>query len=327
MERISTSQWYRSTSLFCKLSFCRSDRSFLLPKNKHKLRKESRIRKIRQKSTMTKQDVIETVETIFEDVDTRSFVNFLEEPEDLKADYEAAKYLFGDQDPESDTLEDHEDLLKENEKLLLEYYKKQSEEFFAEWNEGNLLLIMARDLKSITSKITKSGLNITEILERTKRIYGNVRDRYFDGDRTEDIVWFLNFITSGEPTKGNYGHVPVKIMHRCLRMYKKQGYVNGSVEVTERLASLYNMGPNGRKKHLDYILDILDPDCTTTAYHCGLAEWTIIGKMFAKDRADVKVDVEKLIEDFDILFNRSDEEAIREVLSRWKKNLTNGCEK
>ena len=188
MERISTSQWYRSTSLFCKLSFCRSDRSFLLPKNKHKLRKESRIRKIRQKSTMTKQDVIETVETIFEDVDTRSFVNFLEEPEDLKADYEAAKYLFGDQDPESDTLEDHEDLLKENEKLLLEYYKKQSEEFFAEWNEGNLLLIMARDLKSITSKITKSGLNITEILERTKRIYGNVRDRYFDGDRTEDIV-------------------------------------------------------------------------------------------------------------------------------------------
>ena len=144
---------------------------------------------------MTKQDVIETVETIFEDVDTRSFVNFLEEPEDLKADYEAAKYLFGDQDPESDTLEDHEDLLKENEKLLLEYYKKQSEEFFAEWNEGNLLLIMARDLKSITSKITKSGLNITEILERTKRIYGNVRDRYFDGDRTEDIVWFLNFIT------------------------------------------------------------------------------------------------------------------------------------
>ena len=36
---------------------------------------------------------------------------------------------------------------------------------------------------------------------------------------------------------------------------------------------------------------------------------------------------EKLIEDFDILFNRSDEEAIREVLSRWKKNLTNGCEK
>lgn len=53
----------------------------------------------------------------------------------------------------------------------------------------------------------------------------------------------------------------------------------------------------------------------------------IIGKMFAKDRADVKVDVEKLIEDFDILFDRSDENAIREVLNRWKQNLTNGCEK
>ena len=86
-------------------------------------------------------------------------------------------------------------------------------------------------------------------------------------------------------------------------MYKKQGYVNGSVELTEKLASFYNMGPNGRKKHM------------------------IIGKMFAKDRADVKVDVEKLIEDFDILFDRSDENAIREVLNRWKQNLTNGCEK
>ena len=59
----------------------------------------------------------------------------------------------------------------------------------------------------------------------------------------------------------------------------------------------------------------------------GLAEHMIIGKMFAKDRADVKVDVEKLIEDFDILFDRSDENAIREVLNRWKQNLTNGCEK
>ena len=32
-------------------------------------------------------------------------------------------------------------------------------------------------------------------------------------------------------------------------------------------------------------------------------------------------------EDFDILFDRSDENAIREVLNRWKQNLTNGCEK
>lgn len=276
---------------------------------------------------MTKQNAIETVTSYFEEIDTRALVLDLKTTKDAEADYEAAKYLFGDQDPESETLNNHEDLLEENEKLLIKYYKKQPEEFFAEWNEGNLLLIMARDLKSTTSKINKSGLNITEILERTKRIYGNVRDRYFDGDRTEDIVWFLNFITSGEPTKGNYGHVPVKIMHRCLRMYKKQGYVNGSVELTEKLASFYNMGPNGRKKHLDYILNILDPDCTTTAYHCGLAEHMIIGKMFAKDRADVKVDVEKLIEDFDILFDRSDENAIREVLNRWKQNLTNGCEK
>ena len=77
----------------------------------------------------------------------------------------------------------------------IKYYKKQPEEFFAEWNEGNLLLIMARDLKSITIKITKSGLNITEILERTKRIYGNVRDRYFDGDRTKNTIQYrLNHI-------------------------------------------------------------------------------------------------------------------------------------
>ena len=172
---------------------------------------------------MTKQNAIETVTSYFEEIDTRALVLDLKTTKDAEADYEASKYLFGDQDPESEPLENHEDLLEENEKLLIEYYKKQPEEFFAEWNEGNLLLIMARDLKSITIKITKSGLNITEILERTKRIYGNVRDRYFDGDRTEDIVWFLNFITSGEPTKGNYGHVPVKIMHRCLRMYKKQG--------------------------------------------------------------------------------------------------------
>ena len=166
---------------------------------------------------MTKQNAIETVTSYFEEIDTRALVLDLKTTKDAEADYEAAKYLFGDQDPESETLNNHEDLLEENEKLLIKYYKKQPEEFFAEWNEGNLLLIMARDLKSTTSKITKSGLNITEILERTKRIYGNVRDRYFDGDRTEDIVWFLNFITSGEPTKGNYGHVPVKIMHRCLR--------------------------------------------------------------------------------------------------------------
>lgn len=199
---------------------------------------------------MTKQNAIETVTSYFEEIDTRALVLDLKTTKDAEADYEASKYLFGDQDPESEPLENHEDLLEENEKLLIEYYKKQPEEFFAEWNEGNLLLIMARDLKSITIKITKSGLNITEILERTKRIYGNVRDRYFDGDRTEDIVWFLNFITSGEPTKGNYGHVPVKIMHRCLRMYKKQGYVNGSVELTEKLASFYNMGPNGRKNIL-----------------------------------------------------------------------------
>ena len=146
---------------------------------------------------MTKQNAIETVTSYFEEIDTRALVLDLKTTKDAEADYEAAKYLFGDQDPESETLNNHEDLLEENEKLLIKYYKKQPEEFFAEWNEGNLLLIMARDLKSITSKITKSGLNITEILERTKRIYGNVRDRYFDGDRTEDIVWFLNFITSG----------------------------------------------------------------------------------------------------------------------------------
>lgn len=152
---------------------------------------------------MTKQNAIETVTSYFEEIDTRALVLDLKTTKDAEADYEASKYLFGDQDPESEPLENHEDLLEENEKLLIEYYKKQPEEFFAEWNEGNLLLIMARDLKSITIKITKSGLNITEILERTKRIYGNVRDRYFDGDRTEDIVWFLNFITSGEPTKGN----------------------------------------------------------------------------------------------------------------------------
>lgn len=176
---------------------------------------------------MTKQNAIETVTSYFEEIDTRALVLDLKTTKDAEADYEASKYLFGDQDPESEPLENHEDLLEENEKLLIEYYKKQPEEFFAEWNEGNLLLIMARDLKSITIKITKSGLNITEILERTKRIYGNVRDRYFDGDRTEDIVWFLNFITSGEPTKGNYGHVPVKIIPSTSQIDRLlQNYVN-----------------------------------------------------------------------------------------------------
>ena len=88
---------------------------------------------------MTKQNAIETVTSYFEEIDTRALVLDLKTTKDAEADYEASKYLFGDQDPESEPLENHEDLLEENEKLLIEYYKKQPEEFFAEWNEGNLL--------------------------------------------------------------------------------------------------------------------------------------------------------------------------------------------
>ena len=78
---------------------------------------------------MTKQNAIETVTSYFEEIDTRALVLDLKTTKDAEADYEASKYLFGDQDPESEPLENHEDLLEENEKLLIEYYKKQPEEF------------------------------------------------------------------------------------------------------------------------------------------------------------------------------------------------------
>ena len=187
---------------------------------------------------------------------------------------------------------------------------------------------MTRDLKENASRITKSGLNITELLERAKKICGNGSGGILKwARRTEDIAWYLNLVTSGQTAKGNYSHVPVKIMQRCLKMYMDQGFVNGNVELTERLASVYHDGVGGRKHHLDYIMDILDPDCKTTGYHSGLAEHTIIGKMFAKDSPEIAVNVEKLIEDFDILFDRYDETAIREVMIRWRRNLVNGCDR
>ena len=67
---------------------------------------------------MTKQNAIETVTSYFEEIDTRALVLDLKTTKDAEADYEASKYLFGDQDPESEPLENHEDLLEENEKLL-----------------------------------------------------------------------------------------------------------------------------------------------------------------------------------------------------------------
>ena len=53
---------------------------------------------------MTKQNAIETVTSYFEEIDTRALVLDLKTTKDAEADYEAAKYLFGDQDPEIDTL-------------------------------------------------------------------------------------------------------------------------------------------------------------------------------------------------------------------------------
>ena len=68
---------------------------------------------------MTKQNAIETVTSYFEEIDTRALVLDLKTTKDAEADYEAAKYLFGDQDPESETLNNHEDLLEENSREVL----------------------------------------------------------------------------------------------------------------------------------------------------------------------------------------------------------------
>ena len=133
--------------------------------------------KIRQISTMKKRDVIETVTSYFEEIDTRALVLDLKTTKDAEADYEAAKYLFGDQDSESETLENHEDLLEENEKLLIEYYKKQPEEYFHcsshrpyacfdPYDESDILQDMAKDLIVMRTKDVTGGVT------RMWKVYG-----------------------------------------------------------------------------------------------------------------------------------------------------------
>lgn len=78
---------------------------------------------------MTKQNAIETVTSYFEEIDTRALVLDLKTTKDAEADYEASKYLFGDQDPESEPLENHEDLLEENEKLLINTIRSSLKNF------------------------------------------------------------------------------------------------------------------------------------------------------------------------------------------------------